>query len=158
MPLSVCLQEIKSAGGQLAPALKDVLVTNIGVNSAANIIYKDEATGATLDRPRVIGSATEGALLIMIKSWGYDDREVKSSNYSKDTDKVRQAAHLQPPATQPHASSGPRRLSNVVLTICVWTWLSVWCCFSLSRSTPSTRARSAPRPSSLGRTAASASL
>lgn len=98
--LSVCLQEIKSAGGQLAPPLKDVLVTNIGVNSAANIIYKDEATGATLDRPRVIGSATEGALLIMIKSWGYDDKEVKSSNYSKDTDKVGQAPHLQLSTTQ----------------------------------------------------------
>lgn len=34
-------------------ALKDFLVTNIGVNSAANIIYKDEGTGALLDRPKV---------------------------------------------------------------------------------------------------------
>jgi hypothetical protein len=38
---------------------------------------------------QVIGSATEGALLLMIKSWGYDDKEVKGANYSKDTDKVR---------------------------------------------------------------------
>jgi hypothetical protein len=82
------LQDIKSTGGQLNSGIKEALNVNIAVNSAASVLFLGE-DGKPLHRPKIVGSATEGALLLMIHSWGEDFAKIKENNYKKDWDRVR---------------------------------------------------------------------
>ena len=64
-----------------------VICENVCVNRVAYLVYKDSA-GRTLDKPNVIGSKTEGALMIMAKQWGYDYEQVKAERFNEATDKM----------------------------------------------------------------------
>uniref|UniRef100_A0A7S1UCT0 Cation-transporting P-type ATPase C-terminal domain-containing protein n=1 Tax=Phaeomonas parva TaxID=124430 RepID=A0A7S1UCT0_9STRA len=62
------LENINVEGtAEVASRVKDLVAANCAVNSAAKILYKKD--GAALARPLVIGSATEGALLLMLDNW-----------------------------------------------------------------------------------------
>lgn len=80
-------QEVNNAGQKLHQALVESLSVNIAVNSAANVLFTGE-DGKPLHRPKIVGSATEGALLLMIHSWGLNFTSLKNQNYNKDFDKV----------------------------------------------------------------------
>lgn len=84
---SIIIQDIKSAGTQLDAKVKDVLSVNIAVNSAANVLFTGE-DGKPLHRPKIVGSATEGALLLMIHAWGLKFTQVRDANYNKVADKI----------------------------------------------------------------------
>jgi P-type Ca2+ transporter type 2C len=75
------------ASGSIAKKCKDLIAENACINRIAYLVYKD-ANGKELDKPNVIGSKTEGALIMMCKSWGYDDNHLKTQLFKEDRDKL----------------------------------------------------------------------
>jgi len=71
----------------ISKAAKDVIAAHSCVNRVAYLIYKD-ANGNDLHRPSIIGNKTEGALLMMAKSWGYDDEVIRKTMFNEETDKI----------------------------------------------------------------------
>ncbi len=80
-------QEMKDAGAQLGEKLREALSVNVAVNSAANVLFTGE-DGKPLPRPKIVGSATEGALLLMIHGWGLHFTELKEQHFDKTADKI----------------------------------------------------------------------
>jgi len=66
---------------EVGPELKKVIVQNSAINSVATLQYKDD-NGELLHRPKVIGSATEGALMLMIAKWGEDYAQVRGAEFN----------------------------------------------------------------------------
>lgn len=79
--------DMKTAGGELQENLKNVLSVNVAVNSSANVLFQGE-DGKTLPRPKIVGSATEGALLLMMTAWGLHFNRVKDIHFHSATDKI----------------------------------------------------------------------
>jgi len=79
---------MKNVGKSLNAQLKDHLIINSCVNSSATVLFEGEE-GEQLHRPKIVGSATEGALLLMVDGWGVDIVKKREENYHKETDKVR---------------------------------------------------------------------
>jgi magnesium-transporting ATPase (P-type) len=75
------------AESQLPQSCKDVIAENACINRIAYLVYKD-ANGKELEKPNVIGSKTEGALMMMCRGWGYDDEGVKMKHFRDDRDKL----------------------------------------------------------------------
>jgi len=78
---------MKTTGDALNPTLREHLAVNAAVNSAANVIFIGE-DGKPLFRPKIVGSATEGAMLLMVNTWGMDFSKVKDEHYNKNTDRI----------------------------------------------------------------------
>ena len=72
---------------QVPEAVKRVIVEQCSINRTAYLVHKDQE-GKTLDRPIIIGNKTEGALIMMVKSWGFDHEEVKGTNFKEGHDKI----------------------------------------------------------------------
>ena len=79
--------DFASAKDTLSEKVQQVISENVSVNRLAYLMYKD-ADGNTLHTPAVIGSKTEGALMIMSNSWGKDYEEVKKASFNDKTDKL----------------------------------------------------------------------
>jgi magnesium-transporting ATPase (P-type) len=62
--------ELKVAG-TLAPAVLDLITHNCSINRSCEVHFNDEH-GKPLHKPKVIGSATEGALVILTTDWGFN--------------------------------------------------------------------------------------
>eukprot|EP00752_Nemacystus_decipiens_P003489 g3222.t1 len=69
--------DIKSAES-LSPEALDLVSQNIAINRSCTVHFKDEE-GHDLHKPKVIGSATEGALVILAADWGFNSISVKDS-------------------------------------------------------------------------------
>eukprot|EP01041_Mallomonas_annulata_P010440 gene10440-21785_t len=76
-----------STPGKIADNIKRVIAENICLNRTAYLLYKDD-DGNVLYRPQVIGNKTEGALLLLAKSWGFDYEDVKKEVFNENTDKI----------------------------------------------------------------------
>lgn len=63
------------------PTVKTVLAQQIAVNRSAYLVYQTP-DGKLLDRPNIIGNKTEGALIEMISSWGFNYEAVKKEVFS----------------------------------------------------------------------------
>jgi magnesium-transporting ATPase (P-type) len=74
-------EEFKKAG--MSEPVKKLLAEQISVNRTAYLVYKDQE-GKPLDRPQIIGNKTEGALILMIKSWGHDYEQVREKIYNEE--------------------------------------------------------------------------
>lgn len=72
---------------QIPETVLRTIVEQVCINRTAYLIMKDPE-GKTLDRPQVIGNKTEGALIMMVKSWGFDYEAVKFSNFDDVRDRV----------------------------------------------------------------------
>lgn len=68
-------------------SVKRVIVEQVAMNRTAYLVYKDQ-DGKPLDRPSIIGNKTEGALIMMIKGWGFDYEEFKNNNFKEGFDKI----------------------------------------------------------------------
>ncbi len=79
--------DIKAAGTELDAGLKETLAVNVAVNSAATVLFQGE-DGKPLHRPKIVGSATEGALLLMAHAWGLHFTHIKDQHFHKATDKI----------------------------------------------------------------------
>lgn len=79
---------MKATGPQLNAILRENLSINAAVNAAANVLFIGE-DGKPLGRPKINGSATEGALLLMVNAWGLDFLKLKEDHFNKATDRVR---------------------------------------------------------------------
>lgn len=71
----------------LTDNVKSLIVEQVAINRSAYLIHKD-ADGRLLDRPQIIGNKTEGALVMMIRSWGFDYEQVKETKYNQDIDRI----------------------------------------------------------------------
>jgi len=75
------------ARGTMSENVRRVIVDHVSINRNAYLVYKDK-DGKTLDRPLIIGNKTEGALILMIKQWGFDYEQVRSEIFNEATDRV----------------------------------------------------------------------
>lgn len=71
----------------MSAIVKRVCAENASVNRVAYLVYKD-SNGKALDKPNVIGSKTEGALIMMSQAWGFDYEAIKMDIYRDDRDKL----------------------------------------------------------------------
>ena len=71
----------------ICQAARDIIAENVCINRVAYLVYKDQ-DGRPLHRPNVIGSKTEGALILMADSWGYKYDEVKNNAFREETDRM----------------------------------------------------------------------
>ena len=62
---------------------KEIIAENVCINRLAYLVYED-AKGDTLAAPNVIGSKTEGALMIMAMNWGFDYGIVRDRCFNED--------------------------------------------------------------------------
>eukprot|EP01038_Epipyxis_sp_PR26KG_P009748 gene9748-13115_t len=67
--------------------VKRILAEHISVNRSAYLIYVD-SEGKPLDKPSIIGNKTEGAMIMMIRSWGFDYEEVKKAVFNEGIDRI----------------------------------------------------------------------
>ena len=58
--------------------VKKVIALHVSINRTAYLVHTD-AEGKPLDRPTVIGNKTEGALIEMITTWGFDYENIKQT-------------------------------------------------------------------------------
>jgi len=72
---------------KIKDACKSIISENVCINRVAYLVYKD-ANGNTLPKPNVIGSKTEGALIVMAKEWGFDYETVKNKIFNDATDRM----------------------------------------------------------------------
>ncbi|KAJ1424568.1 hypothetical protein B484DRAFT_331169, partial [Ochromonadaceae sp. CCMP2298] len=79
---NVLYDQDEFATNQLPETVKRVVAEQCSINRTAYLIYKDQE-GNVLDRPNIIGNKTEGALIMMAKSWGYEYEEVKAANFKE---------------------------------------------------------------------------
>ena len=71
----------------VAQCIRHLFAEHVSVNRTAYLIY-DDSLGQKLDTPGVIGSKTEGALLLMSKAWGLEGDHVKAGTFNDATDKL----------------------------------------------------------------------
>lgn len=71
--------------GIVPKSVQKMLSEQVSINRTAYLVYKDPE-GKTLHQPLIIGNKTEGALIMMIKSWGFDYEEVRNAMYSEERD------------------------------------------------------------------------
>jgi len=64
-----------------------VIVEQCAINRSAYLVHKTP-DGQVLEKPMIIGNKTEGALIMMMNSWGYDHEELKSAQFHEPKDKV----------------------------------------------------------------------
>ncbi|CAM9679931.1 unnamed protein product [Ascophyllum nodosum] len=76
--------DIKRADS-LSPQALEVLSQNITINRSCEVRFKDEE-GHELHKPKVIGSATEGALVILAAEWGFNATIVKDTCFNPSRD------------------------------------------------------------------------
>jgi Ca2+-transporting ATPase len=62
---------------------KETIAENVCINRIAYLVYED-SNGQQLDTPNVIGSKTEGALMIMAKNWGFDYTTVRERCFNEE--------------------------------------------------------------------------
>jgi Ca2+-transporting ATPase len=67
--------------------VKKLLGEFICLNRTAYFVWKD-ANGNQLDKPNIIGNKTEGALLMMVKNWGFEYDQIKEKMFREDRDRV----------------------------------------------------------------------
>jgi P-type Ca2+ transporter type 2C len=72
---------------QLPEPAQSIIVENVCINRLAYLVYKD-AEGNPLHRPNIIGSKTEGALIMMAKDWKFDCEVVKSRCFNDGRDRM----------------------------------------------------------------------
>jgi magnesium-transporting ATPase (P-type) len=80
-------QEQFASKGTVSDKVRKVIAEQVAVNRTAYLIQHDP-NGKLMDRPIVIGNKTEGALIHMIKNWGFDYEEVKGNIFSVERDKI----------------------------------------------------------------------
>ncbi|CAM9667058.1 unnamed protein product, partial [Hapterophycus canaliculatus] len=76
--------EIKISSS-LSPASLDLVSQNIAINRSCTVRFKDDE-GHELHKPKVIGSATEGALVILAAEWGFNSIAVKDAFFNSERD------------------------------------------------------------------------
>jgi Ca2+-transporting ATPase len=71
----------------LSESVRASIAAQSCINRVAYLVYKDE-NGDTLDRPIIIGNKTEGALMLMARTWGFDDESLRKTHFLEGRDKV----------------------------------------------------------------------
>lgn len=70
-------------GSKLSRKAMTFIVEQSCINRTAYLVYKD-AEGKTLHQPQIIGNKTEGALINMVKPWGFDYETLWKSMFRAD--------------------------------------------------------------------------
>jgi Ca2+-transporting ATPase len=73
--------------GEIPDEIKRSIAEHSCLNRTAYLVYKDQ-DGKPLDRPNIIGNKTEGALILMSKSWNYEYEEVMAKMFNENRDKI----------------------------------------------------------------------
>jgi len=67
---------------QLSQTAQTIFSEHISISRSAYLVFKDP-TGKEYPQPQIIGNKTEGALINMVRKWGYDYDAVKESKFSE---------------------------------------------------------------------------
>ena len=84
---NVRLTQANFSCNAIPECIKRVIVEQVCVNRTAYLVYKD-SEGKPLERPSVIGNKTEGALIEMVKDWGFEYDEVKDAVFDATRDRI----------------------------------------------------------------------
>ena len=88
---NLCLDASKvkfeKLGEKLSPKMKTTISDHTSINRTAMLVYNDK-NGNPLPAPMVVGNKTEGALMLMAKSWGIDYDAVFKEKFNASVDKV----------------------------------------------------------------------
>lgn len=79
--------ELLTAPSSLPLSLLQSITEQVAVNRTAYLVFKN-TDGRPMHHPAIVGSKTEGALIMMLRNWGIDCEVVQSSSFSVRTDKV----------------------------------------------------------------------
>ena len=71
------------ASPAMSARAKETIAENVCINRIAYLVYED-SKGKRLDVPNVVGSKTEGALMIMAKNWGFEYNSVRERSFNED--------------------------------------------------------------------------
>jgi P-type Ca2+ transporter type 2C len=63
--------------------IRAILAENCCINRQAYLVTKDEE-GNELHRPSIIGNKTEGALILLARSWGFDYEQLTAERFHED--------------------------------------------------------------------------
>eukprot|EP00607_Mallomonas_marina_P009535 CAMPEP_0182418478 /NCGR_PEP_ID=MMETSP1167-20130531/2892_1 /TAXON_ID=2988 /ORGANISM="Mallomonas Sp, Strain CCMP3275" /LENGTH=1094 /DNA_ID=CAMNT_0024592699 /DNA_START=178 /DNA_END=3462 /DNA_ORIENTATION=+ len=83
----VFYEQDQFVNASIADNVKRIFSENCCVNRLAYLVYKDES-GNDYSRPAVIGNKTEGALLLLCRSWGFDYEEVGKEVFHEPQDRM----------------------------------------------------------------------
>ncbi|KAG5188374.1 hypothetical protein JKP88DRAFT_304841 [Tribonema minus] len=72
--------------GTIPPEVLDLVTHNCAINRSCEVHFKGE-DGKQLHKPKVIGSATEGALVILAMDWGFNAVSLKKSLFDPAVDR-----------------------------------------------------------------------
>eukprot|EP01035_Chromulina_nebulosa_P017353 gene17353-22900_t len=72
---------------ELNETVQTIITEQCSINRTAYLIHVD-SNGKTLDRPNIIGNKTEGALLFMIKSWGFNYEAIYKATFNDNIDRI----------------------------------------------------------------------
>lgn len=75
------------ARGTMSENVRRIIVDHVSINRNAYLVWKDK-DGKSLDRPLIVGNKTEGALILMIKQWGFEYETVRNEIFHEATDRV----------------------------------------------------------------------
>ncbi len=67
---------------RLTQPVQTIFSEHISISRSAYLVFKDPS-GREYPQPQIIGNKTEGALINMIRKWGYDYDAVKESKFSE---------------------------------------------------------------------------
>ena len=80
-------EDFEKVGSELPGGAKMAITDQACINRTAYLVYND-SDGSPLPGPKIIGNKTEGALIIMAKSWGVEYEAVEKEKYKEGRDKV----------------------------------------------------------------------
>ena len=80
-------EDFEKVGSELPGGAKMAIADQACINRTAYLVYND-SDGNPLPGPKIIGNKTEGALIIMAKSWGVEYEAVEKEKYKEGRDKV----------------------------------------------------------------------
>lgn len=79
--------ELSSSRTLLDSSFISMMAEQICINRTAYLVHVD-SEGKKLDRPSIIGNKTEGALIFLAQSWGFDEEKVKKDIYVDGKDMI----------------------------------------------------------------------
>jgi calcium-translocating P-type ATPase len=72
---------------KISAPLKDIIASHACINRTAYLVHK-APDGSDLHRPMCVGNKTEGALINMARSWGFDEEKLKGEMFKEGRDKT----------------------------------------------------------------------
>mmetsp|Transcript_18408 Transcript_18408/g.28718 ORF Transcript_18408/g.28718 Transcript_18408/m.28718 type:complete len:1097 (+) Transcript_18408:145-3435(+) len=79
------LEGVRALGAALPAEVRDLIADNVATNNSTSVLKVDK-DGRPLPKPKIQGSATEGALLMLAEAWGVDPVARRAAVFDPERD------------------------------------------------------------------------